>query len=69
MDTQSINIIIAINMYSLHIQSFNHQSQPLFFNVNITSHYTLHISAHMQAIIRCCKHKIIRDGIVTLWIH
>jgi hypothetical protein len=41
------------------IQSFKHQSQPLFFNVNITSHYTLHVSAHMQAIIRRCKQKMI----------
>jgi hypothetical protein len=46
-----------------------HQSQPLFFNVNITSYYTLHVSDYLQAIIRCCKHKITRDGIVTLWIH
>jgi hypothetical protein len=45
---------------------FYRQSQPLFFNVNITSYYTLHVSAYMQAIIRCCKHKITRDGIVTL---
>jgi hypothetical protein len=31
------------------IQSFRHQSQPLFFNVKTT----LHVSAYMQAIIRC----------------
>jgi hypothetical protein len=50
---------------SVTYNRFYHQSQPLFFNVNITSYYTLHVSAYMQAIIRCCKHKITRDGIVT----
>jgi hypothetical protein len=33
---------------------------------------TLHVSAYMQAIIRCCKNKITSDGLVTvfpLWIH
>jgi hypothetical protein len=46
------------SVYPDDIQSFNHQSQLLFFNVNITSHYTLHVSAHMQAIISGLLHRM-----------
>jgi hypothetical protein len=50
----SVSLIIGV---CITYDRFYHQSQPLFFNVNITSYYTLHVSAYMQAIIRCCKHK------------
>jgi hypothetical protein len=60
-----VNIIIYSPEYTLFTciiyNRFYHQSQPLFFNVNITSYYTLYVSAYMQAIIKCCKH--------CMWFH